>query len=354
LLGATGAVGQRFVQLLGDHPWFELVALVGHRSAGRRYGEATHWLLETPVPAAIAALPIQDLEDLLGRTDIDVVFSALPSGKAGPIEDQLAARGFKVFTNARDHRLDADVPLLLTEVNPEHLALVDRQAGPGWIVANGNCSAIILTLALAPLHRTFGIEEVHVTTLQGLSGAGYPGVSALDIIDNVVPHIGGEEEKLAQEPCKTLGQLGAQGIEPEPLRIQATCTRVAVREGHLESVHLRLRRPASLAAVLDALTAFHAPSLVAGLPSAPSRPLVVTVAKDRPQPRLDRDAGAGMAVTVGRVRVSEDGRDVRLVILGHNTLRGAAGQSVLNAELAVASGRLGEAPRSNAEPPILA
>lgn len=344
VLGATGAVGQRFVERLQDHPWFELRALVGDGSVGRTYGEAVTWLPSTPLHPGIARRRITSLSEL-DPADVGVVFSALPSGKAGPVESDLAARGFAVFTNARDHRMDDDVPLLLPEVNPDHLDLAARQPGPGFIVANGNCSAIILTLGLAPLHRSFGVEDVHVTTLQGLSGAGYPGVSALDILDNVVPYIGGEEEKLATEPRKTFGRLGNGAIAPDGLRIQATCTRVAVREGHLITVHARLARRVALAEVLAAWECFAAAPEVAALPSSPARPIEVRPEADRPQPRRDRDAGAGMAVSVGRVRLDEDGRGLRFVVLGHNTVRGAAGQSVLNAEFALVRGLLrGQSP----------
>jgi aspartate-semialdehyde dehydrogenase len=340
VLGATGAVGQRFVSLLAGHPHFEPRLLVGDGSAGRTYAEAAAWVPDTPLPASVAGLRVATLAELHARQDIRVAFSALPGGTAGPIEADLAARGLRVFTNARDHRMAPHVPLLVPEVNPDHLALVRGQPGPGWIVANGNCSAIILLLPLAALHRAFEVAEAHVTTMQGLSGAGYPGVSALDAVDNVVPFIAGEEEKLAQEPAKTLGTLRDGAIEPADLPIHATCTRVAVREGHLESVHLRLARPTTLDAVREALAGFRGPPEVQGLPSAPRQPIHVLDGADRPQPRRDRDLENGMAVSVGRLRLSEDGRDLRFVLLGHNTLRGAAGQSVLNAEFARATGYL--------------
>jgi aspartate-semialdehyde dehydrogenase len=332
VLGATGAVGQRFVQALHGHPWFELRALVGHGSAGRRYGDAVrHWLPDEPCPAEVAAQTVVALEDLESRADVAVVFSALPSGTAGPIESRLAALGFQVFTNARDHRMDPDVPLLVPEINPGHLELVRRQPGPGFIVANGNCTAIVLQLPLAALHRNFGVESCDVVSMQGLSGAGYPGVSALDVVDNVVPHISGEEDKVETEPLKTLGAS---------FPIRATCTRVPVREGHLEAVHLRLARPASLAQVREALASFRGPPELASCPTAPRRPIHVSDAPDRPQPRRDRGAEGGMAVTVGRLRLDADGRGLRLVVLGHNTVRGAAGQSVLNAEFAHVQGVL--------------
>lgn len=293
---------------------------------------------------SIADLHVSSLEDLVARNDVAVVFSALPSGVAGPIESRLAALGFQVFTNARDHRMAPGVPLLVPEINPDHLAQVTSQPGPGFIVANGNCSSIILELPLAALHQAFGVESCDVVTLQGLSGAGHPGVPALDAIDNVVPFIGGEEEKVEEEPQKTLGRLvadeGGLRVEPAGIPIRATCTRVPVREGHLEAVHVRLARPANAAGVRAALADFHGPPDLSACPSAPRRPIEVTDAPDRPQPRRDRDAHGGMAVTVGRIRLSEDGRGLRFLVLGHNTVRGAAGQSMLNAEFALMRGVL--------------
>lgn len=341
ILGATGVVGQRFVERLADHPWFELKALVGHDSAGKAYGEAAQpWLPDAPLPTSVASQRVGTLDDLLGRDDVAVVFSALPSGVAGPIESRLAALGFQVFSNARDHRMDADVPLLVPELNPDHLALVRRQPGPGFIVANGNCTSIVLQFPLAALHRAFGVQSCDVVSLQGLSGAGHPGVSALDITDNVMPLIGGEEAKVESEPLKTLGTLRDGRVEPARIAIRATCTRVAVREGHTEAVHLRLARPATAQQVEAALAGLRGPPELAACPTAPRQPIHVATAADRPQPRRDRDAEGGMAVTVGRVRVDPDGLGVRLVALGHNTVRGAAGQSILNAEYALAVGLL--------------
>ena len=343
ILGATGMVGQRFVQLLDGHPEFEVKAFVGDSSAGKAYGDAVQWQLASPLPAWAAKLPIIDLatfEASVPRDEVQVAFSALPSGKAGAIESRLAALGLKVFTNAADHRMGADVPLLIPEVNAEHVELVRRQPGPGWIVANGNCTAIILALALAPLRQAFGLEEVHVTTMQGLSGAGLPGIASLDIADNLLPLISGEEEKVEAEPQKTLGALRDGRVAPAGLPIHATCTRSAVREGHVESVHARLARPATAAGLEAAWRSFRGPPELAGLRTAPRQPVHVAPRPDRPQPRLDRDAEGGMAVTVGRIRVGPDGRGVRFVLLGHNTVRGAAGQCILNAEFARARGLL--------------
>jgi len=341
VLGATGLVGQRFVERLQDHPWFDLRALVGNESAGHRYGErAKPWLPSAPPRPDIAARRIDSLDDLLRRSDVDVVFSALPSGTAGPIESRLAAAGFAVFSNARDHRMDADVPLLVPEVNPDHLDLVRRQPGPGILVANGNCSSIILELPLAALHRAVGVLSLDVVTMQGLSGAGHPGVSALDASDNVIPYIGGEEEKVELEPAKTLGRLANGRIEPLAVPIRATCTRVPVSEGHLLAVHATLARATTLDEVRSAFEDFRGPPELAACPTAPLPPIHVLDEADRPQPRRDRDRAGGMAVSVGRLRLSADGRTLRFLTLGHNTVRGAAGQSVLNAEFALARGVL--------------
>ncbi|MGB0652624.1 MAG: aspartate-semialdehyde dehydrogenase [Thermoplasmatota archaeon] len=338
ILGATGAVGQRFLERLAHHPVFEPTVLAASdRSAGKTYAEATTWVLDSPLPAAAAKRTVVGLGGV-AASEARVCFSALPSDQAREWERPLAAAGKAVFTNASPYRMAPDVPLLIPEVNPDHLALVERQDTPdgGFLVANGNCSGIILTLALAPLHRAFGISDVHVTTLQGLSGAGYPGVSAMDVVDNVVPYIGGEEDKLETEPQRTLGGLD----EAAEFTVHPTCTRVPVREGHLESVHLTLGRAASLDEVRAALADFRGPPEVAGLPSAPEQPIQVLDADDRPQPRRDRDLAGGMAVSIGRLRLTGDGRSLRMVILGHNTVRGAAGQSVLNAEYAHAMGHM--------------
>lgn len=341
VLGATGTVGQRFVERLAGHPWFRLAAVsAGQDKIGQRYRD-TPWHLDSPLPEEAADLPLETLEQIASRRDVKVVFSALPTGTAGPVESRLAASGIKVFTNAADHRMDPAVPLLVPEINPDHIDLVRRQGTKGWIVANGNCTAIVLELALAPLQRSFGLDEVHVTSLQGLSGAGYPGVPSLDVVDNVLPFIRGEEEKLATEPCKTLGSLGPSGVVPLALPIHATCTRVPVREGHTESIHARLTKPTTAAQAVEALDGFCGPAEVQALPSAPKRPVHVMEATDRPQPRRDRDLERGMAVAVGRIRLGADGRQLRLIAMGSNTVRGAAGQSLLNAEHARQRGLLG-------------
>lgn len=327
VLGATGMVGQRFVERLQDHPGFELEAVYGSdRSAGKRYRDAVDWVLQQPLGDEAGDLPVRSLDDGVSR-EVPLLFSALPGGVAGPVETRSADAGHFVFSNARDHRMDPDVPLLIPEVNPDDIDLARDQDRDGAIVVNGNCSGIILTLALAPLHRAFGVKEAHVTTMQAISGAGHPRRSRLDVDGNVIPYIAGEEDKLEREPQKTLHA---------DFPIHATATRVPVRDGHLESVHVRLHGPASPEAVQAALADFHGPAGVQRLPSAPERPIHVLSDPDRPQPRMDLDLEDGMAISVGRLRVSGD--SARFLVLGDNTVRGAAGQSILNAEYAHGAG----------------
>lgn len=336
IIGATGMVGQRFIQLLDNHPWFEVVALsASDRSTGKRYAEAVTWILETEMPvwardmtllAPDATLPCQ------------WVFSALPGSEAGPVEERLAQAGHIVCSNASAWRMDPLVPLLIPEVNADHLGLLRAQRhGKGWegaIITAPNCTTTVLAMALAPLHRAFTITAVHAVSMQGLSGAGYPGVSALDIIDNVLPYIKGEEEKLVAEPRKLLGKLSGDRVVDAPFAVSAQCNRVPVREGHFVCANVRFKQAPSVDDVIAALDAFAAPD-VAGLPSAPARPLTATRDPARPQPRLDRDAGRGMTVTVGRVQPSATA-DIQFVALGHNTHRGASGGALLNGELLLA------------------
>ena len=337
VLGATGTVGQHFIRLLQDHPMLRLCSVVASdRSVGRPYGEAAVWRLGGDVPGEAAGLVVEDVDGLLARQDVRIVFGAMPGGLAGAVETRLAEAGFAVFTNARDHRMDDDVPLLIPEINGDALEVLRGRTG--FIVANGNCSAIVLTMALAPLERAFGVRHVEVTTMQAISGAGHPGVASLDILDNIVPLIAGEEEKMATEPQKTLGAVQGGRVVPGDFTVAATCTRVPVSDGHFESVAVWLRRPpGDLGEVRRVFEDFRAPADVAGLPSAPQRPIHV-LEGDRPQPRRDRDREGGMAVSVGRLRL--EGDVVRLVCLGHNAVRGAAGQSILNAEYAAARGLL--------------
>lgn len=344
VLGATGMVGQRLVLRLAEHPWFELRSLAAsERSVGRPYAEVVRWCLDEPLPEAAAALEVAPCDP--GELDGEIAFSALDAAVAGEAERRFADAGFAVFSNARNHRLDPDVPLLVPEVNADHLALVARQAARGasggFVVANPNCSTTGLALALAPLHRRFEVSGVVVTTLQALSGAGYPGVPALDIADNAVPYIGGEEEKIEAETLKILGGLapGAEAVEPARFAVSALAHRVAVRDGHLLAVSVSLRGRASPAEVAAALREFRGPAPVPSLPSSPAEPIVIRSEPDRPQPRRDRMAGGGMSVVVGRVRPCPV-QGVKFSALVHNTIRGAAGAALQNAELAVAAGLL--------------
>ena len=341
VLGATGMVGQRFVQLLAGHPWFEIAALTAsERSAGKTYGEACRWVVSDDMPAFAKEMVVQESKPGLACR---LVFSAMLATVAGPIEEEFAAAGYAVSSNARNHRLAPDVPLLVPEVNPDHLALIEiqrrRRGQKGFIVTNPNCSTAQLVLALKPLWDRFGITALSVVTMQALSGAGYPGVPSLDILDNVIPYIGGEEEKVETEPLKILGQLRGEGIREAEMTISAQCHRVATREGHLEAVSVKLGQEAGREEVVEALQSFRGPLQDLGLPSAPERPIVVREENDRPQPRLDRDEGGGMSVVVGRVRECPV-LDYKFLVLGHNTIRGAAGAAILNAELLTAQGYL--------------
>jgi len=340
VLGATGSVGQRFVQLLADHPWFEVAEVVASdRSAGRSYAEATDWRLSADMPDAARSLTVKDYGD---EVTSPVAFSALPGEVAGEIEARLAKAGQAVLSNASTYRMDPDVPLVIAEVNPDHVRGIERQkANKGWsgfIITNGNCTAITLTLSLKPLQDAFGLDSVIVTTMQALSGAGYPGVPSLDAVDNVVPFISTEEEKLAEEARKFLGSYDGD-FSLAPFKVSASCNRVAVRDGHTEAVSVRLQNRATPEEAIAAFEAFRGRPQELQLPSAPARPVVVRHEKNRPQPILDRDTHGGMASVVGRVRECEI-FDLRYTVLGHNTLRGAAGASVLNAELLKAEGLL--------------
>ncbi len=337
VLGATGAVGQRFVSLLDGHPWFEVVALAAsERSAGQPYVQACRWLLADPMPAwarSMNLLPITP-EAVQAR----LVFSALPAEQALEIESQFARAGMAVCSNASAYRTAPDVPLLMPEVNAPHIALLRQQRQQrGWsgcIITNPNCTSAGMTVALKALDEAFGVQQVFAVSLQALSGAGYPGVPSLDVADNIIPYIGGEEEKVEWEPRKMLGRLGEAGIELADVRLSAHTNRVAVSDGHTVCLSVGLRASASLEAVSAALTAYQAPAAVRHLPSAPHPVLVVREEADRPQPRLDRLTGRGMTTVVGRLR-PDPLLSVKFVVLSHNTIRGAAGGSIYNAELLV-------------------
>ena len=342
ILGATGVVGQRFVQLLQGHPQFEITALAASdRSQGKTYAEACTWRLPGDMPDQVRELIVQAPAPPL---DCDFVFSSLPGEVANTAELDFARAGYPVISNSSSHRMGADIPLLIPEVNPDHIALIDVQRknrgfDRGFIVTNPNCSAIAIVMALAPLHAQFGITACVVTTMQALSGAGYPGVASLDATDNVIPFIGGEEEKVEAETLKLLGRVNGASIEDAKMSVSAQCNRVNVTDGHMASVRVKLSQPASLDQIKSALSSFTAKPQQLKLHSAPANPVIVRDQNDRPQPRLDRDAGNGMSVTVGRL-LADKVFDYRFVALGHNTIRGAAGAAILNAELLVAMEKL--------------
>ena len=342
ILGATGVVGQRFIQLLQGHPQFEVTALAASdRSQGKTFAEACTWRLPVEMPESVRSIAVQAPAPPL---DCDFVFSSLPGEIATLAEEDFARAGYPVITNSSPHRMSADVPLLIPEVNPDHIALIDAQRknrgfDRGFILTNPNCSAIAIVLPLAPLHAKFGVTSCVVTTMQALSGAGYPGVAALDATDNVIPFIGGEEEKVEAETLKLLGRVDGESIQPAAMRVSAQCNRVNVTDGHMASIRVKLAQPATPADLRETLASFSALPQQLKLHSAPSRPVIVRDEKDRPQPRLDRDAGKGMSVTVGRI-TPDTVFDYRFVALGHNTIRGAAGAAILNAELLVAQGYL--------------
>lgn len=339
VLGATGPVGQKFIRLLDDHPQFKVTELyASERKAGKTYAEAAHWIEEAQIPTKVAGMTLRsDTFDL----DADVLFSAIPAGTAGPIELEFARRGFPVFSNARDLRRQPDMPLVIPEVNPDHLQLIERQRKTrkteGFVVTNGNCTSIVMTMAVKPLLDAYGLKHVSVVSMQALSGAGYPGVASLDILDNVVPYIAGEEEKLEWEPKKILGTLKDAAVEPAEFDISATCTRVPVLEGHTEAISVKLGKKATIEEVAETMRLFRGRPQELKLPTAPATPIVVRNEPDRPQPRIDRSEGNHMSVVVGRIR-PDPVYDVKLFALGSNTVRGAAGGSVLNAELASALG----------------
>jgi aspartate-semialdehyde dehydrogenase len=341
ILGATGMVGQRFIQLLENHPQFEVTAVAASdRSQGKTYGEACTWRLNGEMPPAVRSLAVHPPKPPL---DCDLVFSSLPGDIARETEGSFASAGYPVISNSSAFRMDEDVPLLIPEVNHQHLDLLTRQrrsyTSGGFIVTNPNCSTIMIALALAPLHASFGITATIATTLQALSGAGYPGVASLDIIDNVLPHIGGEEEKIETETTKILGRFVNDAIEPAPMAVSAQCHRVNVADGHMAAVRVNFTRKPGLTELREALSSFRSLPQELGLYSAPANPIVVRDEVDRPQPKLDRDAGKGMTITVGKLR-EDTVLDYRFVVLSHNTIRGAAGAAILNAELLIALGQL--------------
>ncbi len=337
VLGATGTVGQKFVTLLHNHPQFRITELVASpRSAGKPYHEACNWKQPGLIPADYAALVVKSIEEPLASR---ILFSGLDSSVAGEAESRYAEAGHVVISNSKNHRMDPDVPLIIPEINSDHFALVKRQKHKGALITNSNCSTMFLAMALAPLHAEFGIEAVQVTTLQAISGAGYPGVASMDIMGNIVPYIGDEEDKLETEPMKILGTLTDKGVQSAEFAVSATCTRVPVFDGHTESVSIRFKRKPSVEQVKECLMRFQGPAELQDLPSAPKQPIVVLEENDRPQPLRDLWLENGMATVVGRVRECPV-MGVKLVLLGHNTVRGAAGAAILNAEAFVKLGYL--------------
>jgi aspartate-semialdehyde dehydrogenase len=341
ILGATGVVGQRFIQMLEAHPWFEVAWLAASdRSAGQEYGDAVRWRLKTPIPDRVRKMQVSNASP---EGAPRVIFAALDAGIARELEPQFAAAGCAVVSNSSAFRMQENVPLIIPEVNADHLALIEkqcwRQQSGGYIVTNPNCSAIGLVVALAPLHRKFGIESVFVTTMQAVSGAGYPGVASLDILGNVIPYIAKEEEKMEEETRKLLGRLDGDHVEQAAFSMTAHCNRVAVEDGHTESVSVKLGQKADAAEIIAAFNDFRSTPQQLGLPLAPAQPIVYDNAPDRPQPRFDVDRGNGMTVTVGRLRPCGV-LDYKFTVLSHNTIRGAAGAALLNAELLKAQGYL--------------
>jgi aspartate-semialdehyde dehydrogenase len=343
ILGATGVIGQRFIQLLEAHPWFEITWLAASdKSSGKTYGDATRWKLDTPLPTRIANMVVSPAAPEGAPA---IIFAALDTDIARELEPRFAAAGCAVISNSSAFRMQADVPLVIPEVNPDHLNLLETQSwrkqSGGYIVTNPNCSAIGLVLALKPLAERFGLESVFVTTMQAVSGAGYPGVPSLDILGNVVPFIRTEEEKMEAETMKLLGTLNGSRIEPLNARMSAHCNRVPVEDGHTESVSIKLATRTSREEILTAWSEF-APLADYALPTAPGQPVEWIAAEDRPQPRLDRMRGKGMAASVGRLRPCNL-LDWRFTVLSHNTIRGGAGAAVLNGEFLAALGKLAPA-----------
>lgn len=336
ILGATGMVGQKFIELLIHHPWFELTALAAsEKSEGKKYADAAQWMMPAPLPNCIAEMQVQSCRPNL---PCRIVFSGLDSSVAGEIERKFALAGYTVISNSSSHRMQANVPLIIPEVNSAHLDLIKYQKSfKGTIVTNPNCSVIGLATAFKPLIDRWGIEESHVFTMQAISGAGYPGIAGLDIIDNVIPYISGEEEKVESEPLKILGSLGENAIIPYSMRLSAQCNRVAVMDGHMACVSVKLKHNIEEHQIIEAWESFTGEPQRLKLPSAPEKPLIYHPCDYHPQPKLHRHLHQGMAISIGRLRKCSL-LDWKFVILSHNTVRGAAGCAILNAELMVKKG----------------
>ncbi len=347
ILGATGTVGQRLIHMLRNHPYFEVTALAASdRSEGKRFSDACNWKLPFEMPEAVKDMILYPCRAEAGkpRIECDIIIASLPGDIALEAEGSFAAGGIPVISNSSAFRMPEDIPLVVPEINPDHLDVIPAQKknrgyDKGYIVTNPNCTTIGLVMALAPLQQRFGLEAVMMTSMQAISGAGYPGVASMDILDNVIPHIGGEEEKVEEEPQKILGRFTGAKIESAAFKVSAQCNVVAVQDGHLESVRVKLSKSATVEDLKEAFESFTGLPQELKLPTAPARPIIVRSEKDRPQPRLDRDAENGMATVIGRI--SKDTIfDFKFTLISHNTIRGAAGAALLNAELLVAKGLL--------------
>ncbi len=335
VLGATGTVGQKFIVLLQGHPFFEIREVVASpRSAGKSYVDACKWKQDIPIPENIGKLIVKNTDQDLKA---HILFSGLDSSVAGPVEEAYAHKGHLVISNSKNHRIDPDVPIIIPEINHDHLDIIKKQKYRGGIITNSNCSTMFLTMAMAPIYREFGIEAVQVTTMQAISGAGYPGVPSMDILGNVIPFIDGEEEKMESEPQKILGELADDHIVPAPITISAQCNRVPVFDGHTETLSIKLKNKVSLENIRKALREFKGLPQELDLPSAPELPLLLIDNQDRPQPARDVWLNRGMSTVIGRVRECPV-LDIKMVIMGHNTVRGAAGAAILNAETVVKKG----------------
>jgi len=338
ILGATGSVGQKFIELLQNHPWFEIAELgASERSSGKKYADATNWIMKSSLQKDIADL---EVKSCMPNFEAKLIFSGLDSSVAEEIETDFANAGYFVISNSRNHRFDKDVPLMIPEVNPEHLTLIEKQPYKGAIITNPNCSTIGMVLALKPLHDAFKIKKINVVTMQALSGGGYPGVPSMDILDNVIPYIGGEEEKMESEPRKILGKLGdGEIIFDNDIQISAQCNRVAVIDGHLETIQVEFENKPSKKEIIEVWNNFKSVPQELELPFAPKQPIHYFEENNLPQPKLQRDLDKGMAASVGRLR--EDPLfHYKFIVLSHNTIRGAAGGTILNAELLKAKGYL--------------
>ena len=337
ILGATGLVGQHYIKLLADHPWFKITALTGKESVGKKYAEAVRGEAPDP-PREIAEMEVLPTDPKY--LDVDFVFSCLPTEAAREAEPKFAEAGFPVISDASAHRMEEDVPLIIPEVNPSHLMLVEeqrrRRKWDGFIVTTPNCTTVGLVLALYPIYKSYGLKEMHVTTMQALSGAGFPGVPSLSIMGNIIPYISKEEEKVEQETMKILGEYSNGAVKPVSFPVEITCTRVPTIDGHLEAVYVETEKEAKPDEVKMLLNEFTSIPQELNLPTAPRRPIIVREEPDRPQPRIDVDAGSipGMSITVGRIRQGKKPNRINFLVLSHNLIRGAAGGAVLTAELA--------------------